>query len=319
MQLVRLSGVPRMNKNMINSTVSRTAGDWMTRFERGVVFRVARGCFFALAVFAVLMFIGGIVVGIRGLAFTPVPQPELPPAPPPRQELTLEAAKAELKNPSAAEVGLPSLDVEALPPPGTRPDPEDTRLAAAVSSLQGLFPDPPYKWETEIEKVCSVPTSFGCLQWGNQVKRYGASVAVGRVFYGMDRSEAADLFTVVRKLLSTTPIEQRLSLVRPIVIAEMRARAAHEAAVDKHKRRVADIESAYDLEVAVNKARHEGWKQQGLYAMGAGFSLLISVSLFLAFLSMERHTRALEGLAFGSLPQAGRRGGGQDATYLKEP
>jgi uncharacterized membrane protein len=39
----------------------------------------------------------------------------------------------------------------------------------------------------------------------------------------------------------------------------------------------------------------------GLYGVGAGFSLLIVVSLFLAFLSMERHTRALEKLALSPL------------------
>ena len=42
----------------------------------------------------------------------------------------------------------------------------------------------------------------------------------------------------------------------------------------------------------------------GLYGVGAGFALLIVVSLFLAFLAMERHTRALERLVGADL---GRR------------
>ncbi len=58
-------------------------------------------------------------------------------------------------------------------------------------------------------------------------------------------------------------------------------------------------------------AEHDQWRMIGIYGVGGGVSLLVVVSLFLAFLSMERHTRALDRLTSGLAPSpvATRRAG----------
>ncbi|MDF3069925.1 MAG: hypothetical protein K0R38_5526 [Polyangiaceae bacterium] len=63
---------------------------------------------------------------------------------------------------------------------------------------------------------------------------------------------------------------------------------------DKLQRQAREAADQYATDVQLNDAKYRQWRQSGFYGVAAGFVLLIVVSLFLAFLSMERHTRALE-------------------------
>ena len=270
----------------------------MTQFERAVVFRVARGYFFAMAVLAVVVFVGGAVVGVRGLSGNEIPKPVQPAGPAGRRQLDVTAliANVERQRARTAQAGS---TIELKPHSGRTANtsaPEEDALDAALKALHAVFPDPPYSWENEVEQTCTTPTSFGCLQWGTRIKRYGVVGVLSKAFEGMDRAEAIDFLGVLTRTLKLAPVEKRLDLVVPIIQAEREARADFESQQSKYKRTLEEAQTKYQTEVEADHAKHTQWRQLGLYGLALGFGLLITVSLFLAFLSMERHTRALETL-----------------------
>jgi hypothetical protein len=277
------------------------ASDRLTRFERGIVFRVARGYFLAMALLAVAMFIGGAVIGARGLADPEIPAPPQPATPPPRKPLTLEALQAELRRQSAraAAVGstieLKKEPASATPTLSGRATIED-EWEMAAKRLRAVFPDPPYTWDNEMEEVCEVPTAFGCLRVGTRIKRFGVAGALTKLLEELNRTEALELIEVLVPLLAAAPVEQRLELVRPILEAERAARVDHEAALARHDAKLKVLKEQHDTAVLLSRAKHAEWRETGVYGLLIGFALLIIVSLFLAFLSMERHTRVLEKL-----------------------
>lgn len=278
----------------------------MTAFERAVVFRVARGYFFLMALLAVLLFIGGVVVGARGLTKEDIPPPPAAPPSPARTPLTLAAVEREFQREVAANAQAAG-GIELKPQPGeaTRPPaPEEDALKKAVDRLRTLFPDPPYSWQNDVETVCSVPSAFGCLQSGTRIKRYGVAGSISQALEGTTRSEAIEYLGILFDVLSVAPVDRRLALVVPTIVAEKQAREDYQRLVAKQRREAEERQSNYQLQLDLARAKHAEWRQLGMYGLGAGFSLLIVVSLFLAFLSMERHTRALERLVATVTPRA---------------
>lgn len=270
----------------------------MTTFERAVVFRVARGYFFLMAIVAVLLFLGGVAFGARSLAKEDIPAPAPPPPVPARAPLTLAEVEDQLRRDAAASAQAAG-GIELTPQPGepTRvPAPEEDALKKAVDRLKTLFPDPPYSWQNELETVCSVPSAFGCLQSGTRIKRYGVAGTISKALEGMNRSEAIEFLGILFEVLKLAPVDRRLALVLPTISAEKQARDDYARLVAKHRHDTEEQQTKYQLEVELDRAKHAEWRQLGMYGLGAGFSLLIVVSLFLAFLSMERHTRVLESL-----------------------
>ncbi len=268
--------------------------DRMTRFERSVVFGVARGYFFVMVVGAVLLFIGGVALGVRSLAKSEVPKPAAAPAPPNRAQLTYPEVLEQLRK-AAGRTGS-TIQVEGNSGSKARPESEDSELEAASKELRAAFPDPPYSWENEVEKFCSAPTSFGCLQWGTRVKRQGVVSALNAALRGTPSDEVVGYIRVLARVLKEAPGDKRLELAPAVIAAERDARERHDAAVTKHKNEAREAETKYENDVDQNDAKYRDWRQSAIYGVGAGFTLLIVVSLFLAFLSMERHTRALEQL-----------------------
>lgn len=283
---------------MTNRPTSSNPPDRMTKFEQAVVFRVARGYFFAMAIVAVLIFVAGLVMGARGLTKAEVARPAAPTAPSARSPVNLDVILAQVeRDKQAAQAGS---TIEVSTQPGAKAtrssDPEEEKFAAAVARLRAAFPDPPYSWDNEIEKTCTAPTAFGCLQWGTRIKRVGVAGVLTKLFEGMERDEIIDYIGVVTELLNRAPVERRLELVGPIITAERDSRRDYRASLERHKKKVQEIQDKYEADVAGENAKRADWRLMGAYGLGVGFGLLITVSLFLAFLSMERHTRALERL-----------------------
>lgn len=268
--------------------------DRMTKFERTVVFRVARGYFFAMAIGAVLLFVGGVVLGLRSLAKSEVPKPAPAKPTPERAQLTYAEVMAQMQRAARVHAGS-TVQAESQPgSPNGRAQAEDPELEAASKELRAAFPDPPYSWEDEVEKTCSVPTSFGCLQYGTRVKRQGVVSALNSAFRGTPRHELVEYIRVLARVLKEAPVEKRLELAASVIAAERDAREEHAAMADKLQRQAREAADQYATDVQLNDAKYRQWRQSGFYGVAAGFVLLIVVSLFLAFLSMERHTRALE-------------------------
>jgi hypothetical protein len=271
-------------------------GERITRFERVIVFRVARGYFFAMAVLAVILFVTGAVMGLRGLFKEPVALPIPPPAPVARAPVDYAAALKEVDSP-AEKQPTQKLKLDSQLPSAKAKDPTRERIEATLSVIRGLFPDPPYSWNDVTEKVCAVPTSFGCLRIETRVKTVGVASTFETVLKNFDQDEALAYLTVLARVLGEAPSEKRADMIVPIVIAEIRSREAYAKLEREHRDKVARLNAKYDLDVAANEKKHEEWRAFGIAGVGGGFALLILVSIFLAFLSIERHTRALERLA----------------------
>lgn len=283
---------------MIQSNAKARPLDQMTRFERAVVFRVARGYFFAMAIVAVLLFLAGAVVGARSMIKHDVPRPTAPAAPGERRPLTYhEVAEVLQRKEEQARTGAA---VQVEPQSGdsgsAASGPVDPELDAASKELHAAFPDPPYSWDNEIEKACVVPTSFGCLQWGTRVKRQGVISALNLALRGTPRDELVSYIRVLARVLKEAPVEKRLEIVPAVLATERTDREKQEQLVASHTHKVKELEEKYQADLDANNAKYRQLREFALYGVGAGFSLLIVVSLFLAFLSMERHTRALEQL-----------------------
>jgi hypothetical protein len=282
-----------MERKKLSGSVDR-----MTKFERTIVFRVARGYFFVMAIGAVLLFLGGVVLGARSLAKSEVPRPAPARAVPERTPLTYAAVLAQMQRAVARVATGSTVQVEGQAgEPKGRAQSEDPELEAASKELRGAFPDPPFSWEDEVEKTCTVPTSFGCLQYGTRIKRQGVVSTLSAALRGTPRHELVGYIRILARVLKEAPVEKRLEIAPAVISAEREAREEHEALVSKHQRQSRDAEERYTAEVQLNDAKYREWRQFAIYGVAAGFVLLIVVSLFLAFLSMERHTRALEQVA----------------------
>lgn len=269
--------------------------DRMTKFERVIVFRVARGYFFAMAMVAVLLFVGGVAIGARSLVKAEVAKPPAPTATPARAPLTYGVVATEIQREEArAKAGGAPVQVDGDTSDTKGGNADDAELEAASKELRAAFPDPPYSWDNEIEKTCTAPTSFGCLAWGTRVKRQGVVSALGAAFRGTPRDQLVSYIRVLARVLKEAPVEKRLEIAPLVIATERQEREKHEALVASHERSVKEAEEKYNAEVELNNAKYQQWRQSAIYGIAAGFALLIVVSLFLAFLSMERHTRALE-------------------------
>lgn len=292
---------------MSQQSIATSATDRMTKFERVIVFRVARGYFFVMAVVAVLLFLGGVAVGARSMLKTEVPPPATPPAPAARTPLSYGIVAAELhKEEERAKSGGAAVEVEGQPgEPGDKTKAEDPELEAASKELRSAFPDPPYSWDNELEKTCTVPTSFGCLQWGTRIKRPGVVSVLSAALRGTPRDELVSYIRVLARVLKESPVEKRLEIAPTVIATERRERERHEQLLASHQQKAKEAQEKYQADVDLNNAKYRGWRELAIYGVGAGFFLLIVVSLFLAFLSMERHTRALEQLS-AALPRTGR-------------
>jgi hypothetical protein len=278
--------------------------DRMSRFERAVVFRIARAYF--------LTCIGGVAVSMRGFFKTTVTAPIMPPPPPQRPKVNYSAVQQELDREAeratneGSKIGFQDQDV---PPTGNTEqagrDPLEQRFDGLVRGLQSLFPAPTYVWTNQMERTCTAPTSFGCLRWENRIKKAGVVATINSALAGVVKDTPRDVIKatmianleVLTRVLSEAPIERRLELIEPILQIEKRSQARQANLELEHKARLAEMERNFKTEVELNEAKHEDWKTQGMYGLATGFVLLIVVSLFLAFLSMERHTRILEKLA----------------------
>ncbi|HWA75444.1 MAG TPA: hypothetical protein VG937_24075 [Polyangiaceae bacterium] len=252
-----------------------------------------------------MLFVGGVVLGVRGMREQPIQSPARPIAPGPRSPLTLQAVEDEwrtLHDPLLHAADGPASPKQAKPSASTPPPDE---LSLALAKLRTLFPDPPYAWEDELENVCSIPSAFGCLQTGTRLKRRGVVSVLKNAFEGLNRSDATEYLIILFDVLKLAPMERRLDLVPAAVAAEKRAREEYDLAKARHQRRASEVENKYQLEVDLAKAKHAQWREFGIYGIASGLGLLVVVSLFLAFLSVERHTRALDALLQRSVPRGG--------------
>lgn len=269
--------------------------DGMSRFEQGVVFRVARGFFFLMAIGSLAVFLVG---GLLAASSVPEPRIDPPPLPvEPRSSPPLSYQHLRLaKKAKADEDSTISVSADTAK---TRPSDEVDRgeqVKALATKLRALFPDPPYAWENNVERYCAEPTSFGCLRQDVRVKRKGVVSVINDALKNVPDRQVVHVLEVLVAVLAEAPVEERGELVGLIVELERERLEAEELERRRFDTEVADLKSkqakAEDEAAMARSAK----RMAGLWALASGFGGLILLSMFLAFLAMERHLRVLERL-----------------------
>jgi hypothetical protein len=284
-------------------TFGLKSGDRITRFERGIVFRVARGFFLFVAVGAVLVFIAGGIIGARGAAETPIAKAPHPVRPAPRTRLDymtilkgLEREEEEAKNAvRTVRVGHREKGDSVNATADRSDEVEKARFYRTLKEVQALFPEPTYAWLNQTERVCTTPSSYGCFRYETKITKLGVSGIIEQVLPGTYADAEVFLATLVN-VLKDVPVAKRMEYVPHIVRFDRSEAARYERVVQDYEAAVQEIDAKYSAEVEASHAQHAAWKKTGAYGLLGGFFALVVVSLFLAFLAMERHSRALERL-----------------------
>jgi hypothetical protein len=287
---------------MSSQTVEHPSTDRMTRFERGVVFRVARGFFFFVAIAAVVVFGIGALTGARGMAEPKVPEPRPLPTPAKPQPLTFKVVEAELGR-EAKEAAAEATDIEYVgnevdtDAEEGEVDPLRARRDRASEVLRKLFPEPTYTWTNQVETRCVAPTMFGCMRHQTKVVKEGVVGIINEAVKGLSAEESLAMVETLVAVLKDAPMEERGKLVIPVARLATKQLELYREALDRHEEAVAALRQKYEEEVAATRDKHAELRKDGAQALGAGFAGVVIVSLFLAFLAIERHSRTLEMLA----------------------
>ena len=273
------------------------------RFERSIVFRVARGYFFFSAMLGVVAVIGGIGAFAMGIVRVPPASPVEPAPIPPPPALSLADVQAWMKEEAASKTvaASPSAIYEAPSDPknrhGDEPDPTQAEILRLSGELKALFPDPPYVWDDVYREYCARPTSFGCLERGRRLEREGVAKAVRREFNQLSGAhEVLAALHMLLPILAQAPVEQRVSLLGPILATDRITHAEYRRKVREREREIERAKAAHDEAVREQEASKKVFREYGLYGALGGLGLLILVSIFLAHFAIERHLRALHEL-----------------------
>lgn len=302
---------------MTEKKPSNPPQDRLEQFERHFVFRTARGYFLFIALIAILMFVGGVVTGARGIIAiepsapaepVPPPEPEPPPAP------TLEDVHAWIERQQQAPTSVASaqepewVSEVTQQRPDAHVDPEQQRFRELLEELKSLFPEPTYTWEDRYLRECVRTSPYGCLRYERRVAQAGVSDVVDDALRESGRSaeNLNPILTVLVAVLKEAPLEQRLVLVAPTAEAYRESHRDYQSELRDYRYTVADLEleyeeklAQYEEEIARLEQEKSELRESGVYAVLAGLSLLVLVSVFLAHFAIERHLRLLRELLSG--------------------
>jgi|GEM_PF-5317441 len=282
----------------IRSAANNQASDPMTAFERGVVFRVARGFFVFVALAAVLGFGVAGIIWMRGVSETSIDKPELPAAPAPRARINyqqlLKAMQREAEQSAQASQTVQYEQDGKRSGSDQKDETAKLRFNQLVRELQELFPAPTYTWTNQTERKCTVPSAYGCFRYETKIVRAGVAGIVQQAVSNVNAEVRLELLETLVAVLKEVPVEKRAEVIAPIVRFEQIDAADYDEVVRDHKEKTEEIEEKYQNDVREDKEKRAEWKRLGLYGLGAGLFGLVLVSLFLAFLAIERHSRALE-------------------------
>lgn len=266
-------------------------------FEQRIVFRTARGFFVLLALGASLLFVGGVGMSLWSLVPREIPPPVEPPALAPPSPLSYELVQSSLKELELVAAQKSALGLDELAAPQSNMPQKDKvaeRIRTLAEELSTLFPAPTYSWTDQVSRVCTVPSAFGCLRFENRVQALGIRSVLIKALEGYDQEEVVVLLETLIRVLKTAPLEARGELIGPTIDVYRLHNESYRAAAAAQKKQVEEARAAWSAQVEALKGQQVMFRTWGLQGLMVGFGGLILVSLFLAFLAMERHTRRLE-------------------------
>lgn len=281
----------------------------MERFERVVVFRVARGYFFAMAVLGVLTVIGGVIALSLGLVRIPISDPAPPPPIAPPEVVNLARVDkwlAERQAASQQKSNGPSSVFEDSSSARTGHGEDNQRnaqadLRAEAERLEGelrvLFPAPNYVWDDQYLDYCKNMTSFGCIERGRKLEKEGVAKTVRAAFSEFHRiSDVVDMLKLMIAVLKEAPVERRGNLILAVVTTYRDINGKYLDQVQAREAAIERAQAEYKTKVREQEESKSTFRTYGIYGAVGGLALLILVSLFLAHFAIERHLRLLQKL-----------------------
>jgi hypothetical protein len=257
------------------------------RFEE-LVLRVCRKVYLLLAALGASGIVLGLLAATVGLVMPMPPEPPPPAEVEPLRAPTLQDAERILDSrPELANTERLFGDLSI--------DARTVRKVKVPEGLRSLFPDSVQPWDDVTEEYCRVNSGYGCLEKGRRISRPGVSRVFHAAFGDAPEAEAAPVLEGVARVLRSAPAERRLMLIVPAAIAHMTAKAEHQKKVEEREKEVGAAAEKAEQARSERKELKVGLGVGGLYVAGTGFSTAVLAGLFLAFLAIERHLRALRG------------------------
>lgn len=294
----------------MSKILEREPRSGLDRFERGVVFRVARGTFLVMAALGVLALLlgGGALLVSAWRATIPLPaEPAAVAAPP---ALTAQRAEAWLQERAAqAQRGaaLPVVDVAAPPAepaPIDREAQAQRELGQLLDRLRALLPPPSFVWEDQYQEVCRVPSSYGCLQTERKRVQQGLFAQLKEALGALPDAEVLPTLRELCAALEQAPLPRRGAILPALLSLRRESWARYREAEAARSAQVAAARRRHEEALAAQEERSQHLRTLGLYGGGAGLLLLVLVSLFLSHFAIERHLRLLRQVSAGPEPSS---------------
>jgi hypothetical protein len=248
-------------------------------FERFSL-RMARGLLIVSIGCGCFVIVAGLVVA-AGAWFIPAPMKPALPAPPEPIRFTQQAAESWATS-HASDLRQLEQAVLTVQDPGQIPP-----------SLASLFPSPPYLAADVWEEFCKVPSEYGCLQKARRISKPSPSRTFAVLFHDIDETLKPDVLRVLAEHLPDVDVERRLGMAFPILMANAEVNRQNQAASEAHQGHITEIEEEFRRATEAHELKKQGWSMGGVWAAIWGFGAVVSASLFVALLAIERHLRAL--------------------------
>jgi hypothetical protein len=253
--------------------------DSIDNFE-GVSLRWARAVLIGSIALGCLAMVGGLLVAGGAWLF---PGPKEPTSPP-----TQEPAKFSLKVADKWSMGHASdlREIEraalSMESPGQIPP-----------SLVALFPSPPYATGDVWENYCKETSDYGCLQKGRRLATASAARTFSVLLKDVDDSRRNQLIQLLAEQLPNVTLDKRLGMVAPILLSYVELETQNQEALATYDKKRKEAADSFSVDVAAHKEGQMAFSMGGLWAALWGFGGVISASVFVALLAIERHLRAL--------------------------
>lgn len=243
--------------------------------------RMARAVLISSIALGCVVIVGGLLTVVWALVLMPGPTKGVAPSAPVPGKLTMaliEKWQAE----HATTLHVLEQDSLRLDEPGEIP-----------ATLQALFPSPPYSTSDVWESYCQTPSDYGCLQKGRRLKVPSAARTFTALFKGVDDQVRAGWLPVLTEHLAPMPVERRLDMVAPTMMAHREVKKQNQAANDAYEASLKETDETFTMETAAHRRKVGDYSTGALGAAAWGFAAVVSASIFVALLAIERHLREL--------------------------
>jgi hypothetical protein len=166
------------------------------------------------------------------------------------------------------------------------------RDVTQVTPLRPLFPDTQFTWDDVYEEYCRSPSSYGCLEKGRKLTRRGVGRFLAFVLGQVERGQRESLLADLQLVLKDAPVADRANLVLATYFAGIKLREANQKAKQDHDDLVEERARAHERALSEHHATALMALTFGGGSVVGGLAAMLSISLIVALLAIERHVKS---------------------------